>query len=581
MTPGTTPASLTPSSRIFSKMTDGRLTQSKAPLLFGALLIGLCLCLYLPGFSSIPVTDRDEARFVQATKQMLETGNFLDIHFQDAPRYKKPIGVYWLQAATLKTFSLPIDSIWAYRIPSTVAALLAVLGVFLLGYSLVSAGTGLMAATILASTSILMIEAHLAKADASLLATIVGALGSLTYLMVTTSSKKNAKADTAVTFVMWICLALGTLIKGPVAPGVFTLTLLGHIFCRRSLSPLYRIKPLPGMLVLLAIVAPWFLAIQSSSNGSFLHEAWYGDIMPKFLGVHESHWGPPGYYLLTSLITFWPWTPLLAFTIPWLWKHRTDPLTQALLCWIVPSWIVLEITPTKLPHYTLPLFPPLALASALAMSAPVCENGKVSKILFSVLRYSWLLIAVALPIGLIALLVQFGNMNIIWALPSAALFSIAAYYFSSIKCRSFTFARFSIPVIVAIAGLCSTFGLVLPRASDLWTSQKIHDTLMTLNPKPERTVVIGITEPSLVFLEGTDRVVFSDSATAATLLADQACKSALLVRDRELENFTSRLSPTTYKKLIKSRDITAFNYSNGKWITLSLFLPDASKCTPL
>lgn len=581
MTPRTTPESRKAGSPIVKEIPGTNTHHSRAPLLFATLLVGLCLCLYLPGFSSIPVTDRDEARFVQATKQMMETGNFIDIHFQDAPRYKKPIGVYWLQAATLKIFSLPLGSIWAYRIPSTVAALLAVLGVFLLGYSLVSSGTGLMAATILASTSILMVEAHLAKADASLLATIVGALGSLTYLMVMPESKKNAKNNTAIIVLMWVSLALGTLIKGPVAPGVFTLTLLGHIFCQRSLAPLYRIRPIMGILLMLTIIAPWFLAIQSSTHGSFLREAWYGDIMPKFLGVHESHWGPPGYYLLTSLLTFWPWTPLLAVSIPWLWKHRNDPLTQALLCWIVPSWIVLEITPTKLPHYTLPLFPPLALASALAISSPVPENNKASKRLFLLFKYSWMIVALALPLGLIAMQIQFGNMNIGWALPSATLFFIAAYYFSRLNNRTFTFARFSLPVILAITGLVSVFGLVLPRASDLWISQKIHTTLTALNPRPAKTIVVGLSEPSLVFLEGTDRVVFSDSATAASLLADRTCTSAALVRDRELDNFTSRLSRDTNEKLIKSSDITAFNYSNGKWITLSLFLPVESRCEPM
>ena len=62
-------------------------------------LLVLCLVLFLPGIAELPVTDRDEARFAQATKQMLETGDFVDIRFQDEPRWKKPIGIYWMQAA--------------------------------------------------------------------------------------------------------------------------------------------------------------------------------------------------------------------------------------------------------------------------------------------------------------------------------------------------------------------------------------------------------------------------------------------------------------------------------------------------
>ncbi|MGO9543748.1 MAG: ArnT family glycosyltransferase, partial [Rhodomicrobium sp.] len=64
-------------------------------------LIVLCGALYLPGIASLPPTDRDEARFAQASKQMLETGNYVDIRFQTEARYKKPIGIYWLQSAAV------------------------------------------------------------------------------------------------------------------------------------------------------------------------------------------------------------------------------------------------------------------------------------------------------------------------------------------------------------------------------------------------------------------------------------------------------------------------------------------------
>ena len=68
-----------------------------------AVLVVAALLAFLPGFFQIPPIDRDEARFAQATKQMLETGEYVDIRFQDEVRYKKPVGIYWLQAAVVKT----------------------------------------------------------------------------------------------------------------------------------------------------------------------------------------------------------------------------------------------------------------------------------------------------------------------------------------------------------------------------------------------------------------------------------------------------------------------------------------------
>src|SRR5215469_7212309 len=88
-----------------------------------AALVAVCLISYLPGFFNIPPIDRDEARFVQASKQMLETGDYVDIRFQEEVRYKKPVGIYWLQAAVVHAAEVAgvpqaRTTIGLYRIPS-------------------------------------------------------------------------------------------------------------------------------------------------------------------------------------------------------------------------------------------------------------------------------------------------------------------------------------------------------------------------------------------------------------------------------------------------------------------------------
>ena len=94
----------------------GQLTsRRRAP--FVAALVALLAC--LPGLFTLPPMDRDESRFAEASAQMLESGDFTDITFQDEPRYKKPIGIYWLQAASVKVLSsVERRDIWAYRLPS-------------------------------------------------------------------------------------------------------------------------------------------------------------------------------------------------------------------------------------------------------------------------------------------------------------------------------------------------------------------------------------------------------------------------------------------------------------------------------
>src|ERR1700719_1368703 len=97
-----------------------------------AFLILCGLVLFLPGFFNIPPIDRDEARFAQATKQMVESGDLVDIRFQDEVRYKKPVGIYWMQAVAVETASalgLPRAQvrIWIYRVPSLIGAFGAML----------------------------------------------------------------------------------------------------------------------------------------------------------------------------------------------------------------------------------------------------------------------------------------------------------------------------------------------------------------------------------------------------------------------------------------------------------------------
>ncbi|MEA2891669.1 MAG: hypothetical protein QOI05_2462, partial [Bradyrhizobium sp.] len=135
---------------------------------------------FLPGFFNIPPIDRDETRFAQATKQMVETGDFVDIRFQDDVRYKKPVGIYWLQAAVVQSASkLGLQRaqirIWLYRIPSLIGAIGAVLMTYWTALGFVTRRGAVLAGLIMCSSVLLGAEARLAKTDAVLLLTVVAA----------------------------------------------------------------------------------------------------------------------------------------------------------------------------------------------------------------------------------------------------------------------------------------------------------------------------------------------------------------------------------------------------------------------
>src|SRR5437588_10609196 len=191
-----------------------------------AFLILISLASFLPGFFNIPPVDRDEARFAQATKQMIESGDYVDIRFQAEVRYKKPVGIYWLQAAAVRAaeaLGVPQahTTIWLYRLPSLVGALAAVLLTYWTALAFVSRRNACLAALMLAVSIMLGIEARLAKTDAVLLATVVSAMG----VMARAYLRRDAATAPGwlLPGVFWTALAAGVLVKGPLIVMVLAL----------------------------------------------------------------------------------------------------------------------------------------------------------------------------------------------------------------------------------------------------------------------------------------------------------------------------------------------------------------------
>ena len=341
----------------------------------------LCgLVLFLPGFFNIPAIDRDEARFAQATKQMVESGDFVDIRFQDDVRYKKPVGIYWLQAAVVETASslgLPRAQlrIWLYRIPSLIGAIGAVLLTYWTALAFVTRRGAALAALMMCSSVLLGAEARLAKTDAMLLLTVVAAMGAMARVYLSWQRGEDpVHPSWTAPAIFWTALAGGILLKGPLILMFVGLTILALAILDRSAAWLWRLRPVWGLMWLLVLVLPWFVAIFWRAGDAFFANSLGGDMLSK-LGAQESHGAPPGLYLLLFWMTFWPGAPLAGMAAPAVWRARREPGAQYLLAWLVPSWIVFELVLTKLPHYVLPLYPAIAILTAGALERHVLSRS--------------------------------------------------------------------------------------------------------------------------------------------------------------------------------------------------------------
>src|SRR6202035_421656 len=240
----------------------------------------LCgLLLFLPGFFNIPPIDRDEARFAQATKQMVETGDFVDIRFQDDVRYKKPVGVYWLQSAAVEPASalgLPRAQlrIWLYRIPSLIGAIGAVLLTYWTAVAFVTTRGAILAGLILGSSVLLGVEARLAKTDAMLLLTVVAAMGALARVYLSWQRGEDpAHPPWTWPAIFWTALAGGILLKGPLILMFVVLTIGTLAILDRSAAWLWRLRPIWGLMWMLVLVLPWFVAIFWRAGDAFFSDS--------------------------------------------------------------------------------------------------------------------------------------------------------------------------------------------------------------------------------------------------------------------------------------------------------------------
>jgi 4-amino-4-deoxy-L-arabinose transferase-like glycosyltransferase len=533
-----------------------------------ALLSLLCLALYLPGLAALPPLDRDEARFAQATRQMLESHDFLRIRFQDEARNKKPAGIYWLQAASVATLSDPESSaIWPYRLPSLIGAGAAVLLTFWLGSALVGRAAALTGAALLASALGVVVEAHLAKTDAVLLATVAAAQGALGFVY-TRARRGGAPAPWPWALLFWAAQGAGLLIKGPITPLVGVLTAAALSIADRDWRWLKGLRPLWGVPLMLAIAAPWFIAITAATQGAFLGESVGHDLAGKLLGAQEAHGAPPGYYLLLLAVTFWPSSLVLGPALAWAWQQRKAPAERFLIAWTVPFWLLLELIPTKLPHYILPAYPALALIAGRAVLALGEGALKRRRWLDGLTIALWAVVALALAAAQVFLPGRLGPGFLPAGLIAAAILLNLGGWLVVAAWRGGPALSLTI-VALALLVLPPTFHSIAPGLDKLWLSREAAAMVARYHPAKDVPVAtVGYREPSLVFLLGTEtRFLAPDDA--AQYITD-ARGAAALVSDRDDAAFRSALKARGWDaRAIEHVD--GLDYSNGQRLTLTLY----------
>ncbi|TIO10519.1 glycosyltransferase family 39 protein [Mesorhizobium sp.] len=525
------------------------------------------------GLATMPPLDRDEPRFMQATKQMVETGDYVDIRFQEGSRYQKPIGIYWLQSAAVALSGEgPTAPVWVYRLVSALGIAIAVVATAWTGANLFGASAGLAAGLVMAAIFATAFEGRDAKTDAVLLACCIAAQGALAQIY--TASRRNEAFAGHLPWIFWAAQGGAILIKGPIAPLLSALTVAVLFAFERDWRWLSKLKAGRGLALVLLIVLPWLALITWKSGGTFLQQAVGKDMLGKVAEGRESHGAPPGFYVLTYSLFMWPFGLIaLGAGLQALNRLRDDPRLRFCLAWYIPFWLLFELIPTKLPHYVLPAYPGMALLVGWLLTLnPKEANAPLlrwQKWLWWATAFGLALVTIGLAVLCIAAPLYLNGAFSWWSVPAAAA-TLAAGYLGFSRHLRVPLGRIGAIAICAGVTYALLFGVIAPSLKPIWMSREIEAALRANQPC-ETTVLAsaGYHEPSLVFLVGTKTILTNVDGTVQHLLADPACALALapVGEEKRLDDLLAGQG----RSANRIARIDGVNYSSGEKMSLGLY----------
>jgi 4-amino-4-deoxy-L-arabinose transferase-like glycosyltransferase len=534
-------------------------------------LIIISLMLFAPGQFSLQPMDRDEPRFAQATKQMLESGDFVDIRFQEEARHKKPVGIYWLQTVTVSAAKAlgaqdAMRTIGYYRLPSFFAAIASVLLIYWGALAFLTRRGAFVAAALMAATVLLGVESRLAKTDATLLLTCLvcfGVLARLWFNTVSPTTEKPVPQWQIIAF--WVAMGVGVLVKGPITPMIAFIPALALSLRERSARWLLPLRPWLGLLIVLGLAAPWLIAITIKSGGSFFADSLGKDMLGKVGQGQERHWGPPGLYAGLFWATAWPVAVFAALAFRFSWTERRDEGVLFLLAWIIPCWIIFEVVQTKLPHYVLPLYPAIAILAVLAVERDgIPFHWRAAKWTASLS----LLVPVLIFASGVGGFWHFHKTLPFFAMPFLLASMALAYIAMRALQRAEPMAAAALLVASAIPLTFAAYPFGLPRLDAINLSKRLAAAADGISCAKPAYATAGYNEPSLVFLTHTD-INLIDGKTAALFFRQPGCRIAF-VEKRHEGAFQSSLDTVTDKPALRTR-ITGININSGRALDIGVY----------
>ncbi|MFZ0034024.1 MAG: glycosyltransferase family 39 protein [Sedimentisphaerales bacterium] len=300
--------------------------------------------------------DNHECFVSVTTREMLQSGNWIMPTCNGLPRLQKTPLSYWFTAVIAKVTGEVNE--FSARMPSVIFAVLSVAAILYFVNQWLSFRIAAISGAVWATSLCYIHYSHSARPEMALTFFIL--LCFLSFYSAVTA--KSWGEQMVCTLIFWISFALGNLAKGPAPLPLVLIPLFFYIAIFRQWKKLFSWASVAGLIIFLAIVLPWPLAIAHKVNWDLI--VWKHEFVDRFFGTYAKGNYPPYFYFLIMFRYIVPWVAFLpmALAAPFyrVWNKK-QPVMQFLWLWFVVDLVFLTINGGKRQHYILPLMPAMAI----------------------------------------------------------------------------------------------------------------------------------------------------------------------------------------------------------------------------
>ena len=494
------------------------------------------------GLGRTSLWEPDEPRFAESSRQMLASGDYWTPYFNGGTTFEDPVLFHWLQTAAFRRFG---TSEYTARMPAGLAGLGCLFLVYLIGFRLFSARAGLLAAVALATTFRFVISSRTGLPDIVLL------FFTLTALYGFLRAADSRPPGSWYALLGWLAVALGVLTKGLFGLWALAIWIPALVLSGRF-GGLRRMRFSSGVLLAVAVAAPWYLYMSWTHGRDFVESALLSEFLARYASAPTDASGPL-VYLAAWPADAMPWTLYVAAAVASVvfgWGQLSpDQRRGAALCvvWFTVVMALGGLSAALPSQALLPLYPAGALLVGMLFDRAVAAPDDAG--LWTGFA-NWLTaLALLAASGLCAWGLQrmFGTPLLSPAMALPAALALGGVFMAIFQRGRRPLWAFGVVAPVFALGYGLLAAEIAPRELEPFKPVKPLAELAAAQPGDDRQIAVFGERRSGVVFYGGQNVEWLDSATTvAAFLSESGVRLCILSAD-DLEDVRSRYAGTLYR----------------------------------